>query len=66
MQETATQWTAPATSRAASWLAPGIELALTPVQIFSSMFDTMVKLQQKTWASMIGAANPRSRDAYRD
>jgi hypothetical protein len=36
------------------------------VQIFASMFDTMVKLQQKTWASMIGAANTRSRDANRD
>jgi hypothetical protein len=66
LQEAATRWTAPATSRAASWLTPGIELALTPVQIFASMFDTMVKLQQKTWASATGVANTRSRNANRD
>jgi hypothetical protein len=41
-------------------------MALTPVQTFASILDTMVKLQQKNWASMIGAANTRSRNANRD
>jgi hypothetical protein len=36
------------------------------VQIFASMFDNMVKLQQKTWASMTGVANTRSRDTNWD
>ena len=56
-----TAWTRPATSKAAN----GLAMAFTPVQIFASAFENMVKLQQKTWAAMIGATSSAVRDANR-
>jgi hypothetical protein len=36
-----------------------------PVQVFTSVFDNMIKLQHKTWANMAGAASTGARDANR-
>jgi hypothetical protein len=35
----------------------------TPVQICAAMFDNMIKMQQQTWSSMIGAASTGLRNA---
>jgi hypothetical protein len=48
----ATDWVKPATSG----LESGLAMMFTPVQIFTSAFDNMIKMQ-KTWANMIGAAS---------
>jgi hypothetical protein len=61
----ATEWAKPVTSKAMSGLEPGLAMAFIPVHIFASMVDNMVKLQQKTWANMIGAASASTRDANR-
>jgi len=58
-------WVQPAASKTASGLEPGLAMMFTPVQIFASMFDSMIKLQQKTWANMIGTASTDVRDAHR-
>jgi hypothetical protein len=60
-----TGWVKPATSTPASGLESGLAMMFIPVQIFTSVFDNMVKLQQKTWANMVGAANSGARDANR-
>jgi len=52
-------------SGATSKAATGLALAFTPVQVFASAFENMIKLQQKTWASMIGATSSTVRDANR-
>jgi hypothetical protein len=48
-----------------SGLESGVAMMFTPVHIFTSVFDNMIKLQQKTWANMIGAASTGSQDANR-
>lgn len=58
-----TNWVKPATSKTASGLELGLAMMFTPVQIFAAMFDNMIKAQQQTWSSMIGAASTGLRDA---
>ncbi|MCA1821008.1 MAG: hypothetical protein LC644_04380 [Pseudonocardia sp.] len=60
-----TNWVQPATSKTVSGLEPGLAMMFTPVQIFASMFDSMIKLQQKIWANMIGAPSTDARDAHK-
>ena len=60
-----TDWVRPATSKTASGLESGLALMFTPVQIFASMCENIIKSQQKAWASMIGAASTGARDANR-
>jgi hypothetical protein len=60
-----TEWVKPASSKPAPGLESGVAMMFTPVHIFTSMFDNMIKLQQKTWANMIGAARTGSQDANR-
>jgi hypothetical protein len=60
-----TNWVKPATSKTTSGLEPGLALMFTPVQVFASMVDSIIKMQQKTWANMIGAASTGARDANR-
>jgi Collagen triple helix repeat (20 copies) len=56
-----TNWVKPATT--ASGLELGLAMMCTPVQIFAAMFDNIIKMQQQTWSSMIGAASTGLRDA---
>jgi hypothetical protein len=58
-----TGWVEPATSKPASGLESGLAMMFIPVQIFTSVFDNMIKLQQKTWTKMVGAASTGARDA---
>jgi Collagen triple helix repeat (20 copies) len=60
-----TEWARPATSTVASGLEFALAIAFTPVQIFASMFENMIKLQQKTWANITGAASTGARDTNR-
>jgi hypothetical protein len=60
-----TNWVKPAMSKTTPGLEPGLALMFTPVQFFTSVFDSMIKMQQKTWANMIGAASTGARDANR-
>jgi hypothetical protein len=47
-------------------LTSGLELAFIPIQVFTSMFDTMLKVQKNAWSSMTPAASTGSRDAERN
>jgi hypothetical protein len=38
-------------------------MAFTPVHFFASVFDSMMKQQQKIWTTMIEAANADIHDA---
>jgi hypothetical protein len=60
-----TDWVKPATTKVASGLESGFAMMFTPIQVFASVFDNMIKLQQKTWANMIGAASTGARDVNR-
>jgi hypothetical protein len=60
-----TGWVKPASSKTVPGLESGVAMMFTPVHIFTSVFDNMIKLQQKTWANMIGAASTGSQDTNR-
>jgi hypothetical protein len=52
-----------ATSTTASGLESGLAMAFTPVHFFASVFDSMMKQQQKIWTNMIEAASVDIHDA---
>jgi hypothetical protein len=58
-------WAKPLTSKTAAVVESGLAMMFTPVQVFASMCDSMIKLQQKAWANMIGAASTSTRDVNR-
>jgi hypothetical protein len=60
-----TGWVKPASSKTVPGLESGVAMMFTPVHIFTSVFDNMIKLQQKIWANMIGAASTGSQDTNR-
>jgi hypothetical protein len=47
-------------------ITSGLELAFIPIQVVTSMFDAMLKVQNNAWSSMTAAASTGSRDAERN
>jgi hypothetical protein len=55
-------WVKPATWKTAPGFEPSLTVMFTPVELFASAFDAMIKLQ-RTWADMLGTASTGVRAA---